>query len=98
MSTSEIKNTGQNKRIMRGIVVSSKMDKGIVVRIDYRIKHPVFKKFVLRSKRIMVHDELNKAVEGDYVAIEQCRPVSRKKRFKLNEIIKQNVQAKGGEV
>jgi len=88
----------ETKRIMRGIVVSSKMDKGIVVRIDYRIKHPVFKKFVLRSKKIMAHDEENKAVEGDYVAIQPCRPVSKKKRFKLHEIIKKAMQAKGVEV
>ena len=83
---------------MRGTVVSSKMDKGIVVRIDYKVKHPVFKKFVLRSKKIMAHDEANKAIDGDYVAIEQCRPISKKKRFKLNEIIKKSMQVKGVEV
>jgi small subunit ribosomal protein S17 len=98
MSTSEIKNKDKNKRIMRGIVVSSKMDKGIVVRIDYRIQHPVFKKFVLRSKKIMAHDEQNQAAEGDYVAIEPCRPISKKKRFKLGEIIKKSIQEKVVEV
>jgi len=79
---------------MRGIVVSSKMDKGIIVKIDYRIKHPLFKKFILRSKRLMAHDEQNQAADGDYVAIEPCRPISRKKRFKLGEIIKKSKHEK----
>jgi len=98
MSKSEVKNKVATKRIMRGTVVSSKMDKGIVVRVDYRIQHPVFKKYVLRSKKIMAHDELNKAAEGDYVAIEPCRPISGKKRFKLNEIIRKQAVIEGVEV
>jgi len=83
------------RRIIRGVVVSSKMDKGIVVRVDYKIQHPLFKKFITRSKRIMAHDELNQANEGDYVAIESCRPISKKKRFKLLETIKKSTIEKG---
>jgi len=96
MSTSEqIKKV--KKRMMRGTVVSSKMDKGIVVRIDYRIQHPLFKKFVTRSKRIMAHDESNTAREGDFVSIESCRPVSKNKKFRLIEILKKSPNVQGVE-
>lgn len=84
--------TKKIKRVMRGIVVSSKMDKSIVVRVDYRMQHPVFKKFITRSKKIQAHDEENTAQAGDYVAIESCRPVSKNKRFKLIQIIKKAPQ------
>lgn len=92
MSTSNPENNKVKKRVMRGIVVSSKLDKGIVVRIDYRIKHPVVKKFVTRSKNIMAHDEKNEAKEGDFVTIEVCRPISAKKRFKLLEVTKKGLE------
>lgn len=74
-------------KITRGIVVSDKTDKGIVIRVDYRINHPRFKKFVMRSKKIMVHDEENKAGLGDIVDIRSSRPLSKRKRHTLVEVV-----------
>ncbi len=79
-------------KITRGVVVSDKMDKGFVVRVDYRITHPRFKKFVMRSKKLMVHDEENKAGMGDIVDIESSRPISKKKRHTLVEIVQKAVE------
>jgi len=75
------------KKLMKGLVVSDKTDKSIVVLIEYRIAHPRFKKFINRSKKIMAHDSTNKAKAGDLVSIEQSRPFSKKKRHSLAEVL-----------
>ncbi len=69
------------KRIMQGVVVSDKMDKTIIVRVDRRVRHPLYKKFVTRSKKFAAHDEDNRYREGDTVRIEERRPISRRKRW-----------------
>ncbi|MEC9367555.1 MAG: 30S ribosomal protein S17 [Pseudomonadota bacterium] len=71
------------KRILQGVVVSDKNDKTIVVRVERRFTHPLLKKTVRRSKRYHAHDEANKAKVGDQVWIEECAPVSKKKRWAL---------------
>jgi len=76
------------KKLLQGTVVSDKMDKGIVVRVDYKKKHPIFKKYMVRSKKIMVHDEQNSAHNGDFVSVQPCRPISKNKKFMLTEIVK----------
>ena len=96
MNTSE--QVKKIKRVMRGTVVSSKMDKSIVVRVDYRMQHPVFKKLITRSKKIQAHDEVNTVQPGDYVAIESCRPISKNKRFKLIQVIKETPKIERVEV
>lgn len=76
------------KRRFKGIVVSDKMDKTVVVKID-RIKvHPVYKKRYKVSKKYKVHDQKNEAKVGDQVIFEECRPLSRDKRWRLIEIKK----------
>jgi small subunit ribosomal protein S17 len=63
------------------------MDKTIVVEITMRKLHPLYKKYLTRSKRIKAHDEKNEAREGDTVSVVECRPLSRDKRWRLASII-----------
>lgn len=70
-----------------GTVVSDKMQKTIVVEVERRVPHPVFKKIVRRTSRFYAHDEESKAKEGDKVRIEETRPLSRLKRWKLIEVL-----------
>lgn len=69
------------KRVMQGTVVSDKGDKTIVVLVERRIEHPVMKKIVRKSKKFMAHDEENRCRPGDKVRIEECRPISKRKRW-----------------
>ncbi|HEY1735347.1 MAG TPA: 30S ribosomal protein S17 [Methylovirgula sp.] len=73
------------KRILQGVVVSDKQDKTIVVKVERRFTHPLLKKTVRRSKNYHAHDEDNHCKVGDLVAIEETRPMSRLKRWKVVE-------------
>lgn len=70
-----------------GIVASNKMEKTITVLVERRIKHPIYGKYVKKSKKFMAHDEANECSIGDLVKIEESRPLSRRKRWKLVEVI-----------
>jgi len=69
------------KRIMQGVVVSAKNDKTVVVRVERRFTHPLLKKVVRRTKKFHAHDEENAFREGDSVRIQECAPVSKKKKW-----------------
>jgi small subunit ribosomal protein S17 len=69
------------KRILQGVVVSDKCDKTIIVRVDRRVMHPVYKKYVTRSKKYAAHDENNQYHAGDAVQIEESRPLSKRKHW-----------------
>ena len=69
------------KRVLQGTVISDKNDKTVVVKVERRFTHPLFKKTVRRSKHYKAHDEANKHKVGDMVFIEECRPISRDKRW-----------------
>jgi len=69
------------KRVLQGTVVSDKNDKTVVVKVERRFTHPLFKKTVRRSKNYKAHDEANSHKVGDMVFIEECRPISRDKRW-----------------
>ncbi|HEY3342263.1 MAG TPA: 30S ribosomal protein S17 [Anaerolineae bacterium] len=71
-----------------GVVVSDKMAKTIVVRVDRTIRHPLYQKVLRRGKNFTAHDETNSAHEGDMVRIVESRPLSATKRWKLEEIIR----------
>ena len=71
------------KRIMQGVVVSDKMEKTIVVNVERKFPHPLYKKFIKRSKRYHVHDEDNQFKMGDIVNIQECRPLSKSKRWEV---------------
>ena len=75
------------KRTLTGKVVSSKMDKSITVLIERRVKHPKYGKFVRKSSKIHAHDETNQCHEGDVVTIEECRPISKTKAWRLVEVV-----------
>ena len=69
------------KRILQGVVVSDKSDKTIVVKVERRFTHPLFKKTVRRSKNYKAHDEKNVRKEGELVRIQECAPISKHKRW-----------------
>ncbi len=69
------------KRILQGEVVSDKTDKTVVVKVERRFTHPLYKKVVRRSKKYHAHDEANKYKNGDTVRIEECVPISKNKRW-----------------
>ena len=71
------------RRIMQGVVVSDKMDKTIVVKIERKIKHPLYKKYIRRTKKYAAHDEANVAKIGDIVRIRECRPLSKRKHWEV---------------
>jgi small subunit ribosomal protein S17 len=71
------------KRILTGTVVSDKMDKTITVLVERRVAHPVYKKFIKKSKKYAAHDEANACKIGDTVRIRECRPLSKNKRFEV---------------
>src|SRR6266851_5799805 len=70
---------GMSKRVLQGVVVSDACDKTVIVRVERRVMHPVYKKFVTRSKKYAAHDENNSYRSGDVVRIEECRPISKRK-------------------
>ena len=71
------------KRILSGTVVGDSGDKTVTVRVERRFRHPVYKKFVRKSKRYAAHDPENAHKVGDIVRIRECRPVSRRKRWEV---------------
>ena len=71
------------KRILIGKVTSDKADKTITVLVERRIMHPMYKKFVTKSKKFAAHDSENKFKEGDMVSIKECAPISKNKRFEV---------------
>ena len=78
------------RRVMEGVVVSTKQDKTAVVRVERRFLHPLLKKTVRRSKRYHAHDEDNAAVEGQTITIRECPPRSKLKRWEV-------ISAEGGD-
>jgi small subunit ribosomal protein S17 len=73
------------RRVLTGKVVSDKMEKTVVVRIDRRVMHPLYKKIITKSKKYAAHDESDNLSIGDTVRIRECRPISRLKRFEVIE-------------
>ena len=76
-----------HRKVRTGIVVSDKMNKTVVVRVDRMSKHPLYGKPVLCVKKYMAHDETNECRPGDRIMIEETRPLSRHKRWRVAEII-----------
>ena len=75
------------QRTLTGSVTSDAMNKTITVTIERRIKHPVYGKYIRRSTKLHVHDENNECNKGDVVVIEQCRPLSKTKSWRLVEVV-----------
>ena len=70
-----------------GLVVSNKMDKTITVAIERQVKHPIYGKFIRQTTKLKAHDETNDAGEGDVVRIQETRPLSKTKRWRLIEVV-----------
>jgi small subunit ribosomal protein S17 len=75
------------RRRWDGVVVSDKMQKTIIVRVDRKVQHPQYKKYVRHRKKFKVHDEKNECKIGDRVRIEESRPLSRDKRWRLSAVL-----------
>lgn len=86
--------SGESKlqRTVIGRVVSDKMDKGITVLVERRVRHPLYGKFITRSKKLHAHDEANECNVGDTVQIRECRPLSKTKSWMLEKVIERAVQ------
>jgi small subunit ribosomal protein S17 len=75
------------KRTVTGKVISSKMDKSATVLIERKVKHPVYGKYIRRSTKLHIHDADNSCQDGDMVTIEECRPISKTKSWKLVAVV-----------
>ena len=76
-----------HKRVLVGKVVSDKPDKTIIVAVERKIAHPLYKKYYKRTKKFMAHDAINDCKMGDTVRIKECRPLSARKRWELDEVL-----------
>ena len=76
-----------HRKTQVGVVVSDKMEKTVVVRVDSLVKHQVYNKYIKRSVKYKVHDEQNTSKVGDRVQIIECRPLSKDKRWSLKQVI-----------
>jgi small subunit ribosomal protein S17 len=75
-----------SRKILKGVVLDSKMDKTAIVEVSRRVPHPVYKKYITKSKRYYAHDSQNQTNPGDKVVIVESRPISKMKRWFLKEI------------
>lgn len=78
-------------RSVEGKVVSSKAEKTISVLVERRVKHPLYGKYISKSTKFMAHDENNECGEGDTVLIEECRPMSKNKSWRLVKVVEKAV-------
>ena len=81
----------KRSRSVTGRVVSSKMDKTISVMVERQVKHPLYKKYIRLSTKLLAHDEQNECGEGDTVTIEECRPLSKHKSWRLLKVVEKAV-------
>jgi small subunit ribosomal protein S17 len=76
-----------SNRTLQGRVISDKMDKTVTVMVEHRVKHPLYGKFVRRSTKVHAHDEANECAVGDVVVVEQTRPLSKSKTWRLVRVV-----------
>lgn len=79
------------RKVMRGMVTSNKMNKTIVVQVDRKVRHPLYEKFVSRRTKLYAHDEQCEAKIGDVVEVVQTRPLSKLKRWRLLRVVQKAV-------
>lgn len=90
--TTEVVEARKPRTMKVGRVVSNKMDKTVVVSVDYVRRHPIYNKRITRTNRFVAHDAANECNEGDLVRIEESRPLSKTKRWVVREILERGVQ------
>jgi small subunit ribosomal protein S17 len=89
---SENTETSSGRRTLIGRVVSDKMDKTVTVLVERRVKHPIYGKIITKSKKYHAHDENNEMGEGDKVEIEESRPISRSKAWRVTRLLEKAVK------
>lgn len=82
-----VQGSGRRARALTGQVVSDRMDRTITVMVERRVKHPLYKKYIRRKSTLHAHDENNECRMGDIVSVEQCRPLSKTKSWRLHSIV-----------
>jgi small subunit ribosomal protein S17 len=87
VDTNATEKEATTKRTLQGVVTSCAGDKSATIKIERRIRHPIYGKFIKRSTKIHLHDEENECNKGDTILIEECRPMSRTKSWKLVKIV-----------
>ena len=83
--------SAKEQKTRRAVVVSKSGDKSISVQIDYKVKHPMYGKYIKRRTRLGVHDENNTAGIGDVVEIAECRPISKTKSWRLVKVLEKGI-------
>jgi small subunit ribosomal protein S17 len=86
-ASAEASSDRTRRKVRTGVVVSEKMDKTVLVRIDRKVRHPLYKKTLARSNKLAAHDENNDAHVGDTVRVMETRPLSKTKRWRIVEIV-----------
>ncbi len=76
-----------SNRALIGRVVSNKMDKTVTVLVERRVQHPLYGKYIRRSTKVLAHDDTNECNKGDMVMVEQCRPMSKNKSWRLVKVL-----------
>ena len=95
MSEEKDEATTEQSRSVQGSVESAKMDKTITVLVERQLRHPLYKKYIRRSTRLHAHDAENECQKGDVVIIEECRPMSKSKSWRLVKVVSRLDQAVG---
>jgi small subunit ribosomal protein S17 len=95
MSEEKVEATSGRSRSVQGSVESAKMDKTITVLVERQLQHPLYKKYIRRSTRLHAHDAENECQKGDVVIIEECRPMSKSKSWRLVKVVSRLEQAAG---
>ena len=80
-----------NKRTLIGRVVSDKMDKTVTVLVERRVKHPMYNKIIVRSRKYHAHNQSNEAKAGDVVEIQECKPISKSKSWTVTKLLEKAV-------
>lgn len=75
------------RKTRQGVVVSNKMDKSVVVKIERQVAHPLYRKYFKKTTKLMAHDDKNECKPGDVVKIMECRPLSSRKKWRLVEVV-----------
>ena len=79
-----------SSRTLQGRVISDKMDKTVTVLVERQVKHPIYGKYIRRSSKVHAHDEANEGAMGDLVVLEQCRPMSKTKNWRLVRVLEKS--------
>lgn len=90
--TTESPERAKSVKTRRGVVTKNKMDKTVVVEVTRRVRHPKYQKFLKRRERYKAHDEQNECRVGDVVLLEECRPLSKEKRWTVKTIVEKAVE------